>query len=362
MKKIIFILFLSINISCTPVLREKLINKKVAVVLYGQSPKIKKFEKTAQARIESIFVDNEIKVLDNEKSKEIKNVWNQLEDPDYFVTDEDFSNQVSNYEVEFLLRVYIKADCSRGIANYYSANAQIDIRLVDKEANTISEISLPMGVPGNPPSDGLTETSAYVNAVQRACDSVLERMGLDLLSPINPYFVDITLKGPEKITEKISFPKIKIDKTLAEYSKFKKSGRWEGEKLSVTTISPDGNYAAIGGYLYKTFTGMQRHHGSNIHLIDLKKKKEVNIFNCEEMGIGRGGTRKVLALSFSDNWRFLAAITGRNLYLWDTQRGRLLDKIQIKKCSNVIFKKINNIPYLILDQKKRILAYKIEKK
>ena len=126
--------------------------------------------------------------------------------------------------------------------------------------------------------------------------------------------------------------------------------------------------AAVGGYIVETnfHRRPERYYGSRIHLLDTKEGSEVNVFECHELGFGGQGTRKVIACAFATNWRYLIAVTGRKVFIWDTQRGCLLDFLEVPQGvvpTSIEFRKIEGVDVVVVGtQKKRILLCQIERK
>ena len=165
---------------------------KVAVMVYGQNSLAKKYSRAASTRVENILMDNGVEVLDQSEAEELKDVWKRLEDPGFFITAESFVENAEKYAVDGVIRVYLHAELTKGWGKSYSATAIADIRFVDNEANTLAYSSIPMGVPGKPPSDGLTKSSAVVNAIQRAVDEGGEKLGLEVIDVANPRTLKFT--------------------------------------------------------------------------------------------------------------------------------------------------------------------------
>ena len=86
---------------------------------------------------------------------------------------------------------------------------------------------------------------------------------------------------------------------------------------------------AVGGYIVDTDFRRkpQRLYGSRVHLIDVKAGQEILALDCHTVEKKAGhekGTRKILDCMFVHNWRYLSAVTGNEVFLWDTERGRLM--------------------------------------
>ena len=171
-----------------------------------------------------------------------------------------------------------------------------------------------------PPSDGLTDTAAISNAIQRAVDLSAQQLGVKVLDFTNPRLFNIKLQPADGtnniVAEKLparladSYPALKLA-NLA-------NGDWSSEEVTCARKSPDGNMAVIGGYI-RTFP--ERHYYSRIHMVDIVSGKEVMKQNTTTSGADAKGGSKILDCLFVGNWRYLAAITSSKLFLWDTERG-----------------------------------------
>lgn len=299
--------------------------ERVAIMVYAQNKKAKRFIRTARSRIESILLDNGIVILDKNKANKLKNVWNNLEDPGHFITAEEFVENVGKYEVDGVLRVYLTADSSPAVGNYHSATAQVDIRFVDNEANVASFTTPSMGSPGNPPSDGLTKVAALVNAVQRAVDKASTEVGLEVIDVANPRLLKYKLDGPFNISSpnpKLFKRNNFISSNAIQFAKLKNSD-WVSEKVTCNASAPGNSFAAIGGYVFKKSFGRFK-YWSNLHLVNLKAEEETLTFGPLSKNNSQRGTSKIIDCMFIYNWRFLAALTEHKLYVWDTERNILL--------------------------------------
>jgi len=306
--------------------------KNVAVVACAKNNQAADYVSTVQAHLESIVArHNDGVVLDQEQAKKMKADWQQLEDPDYFVTDEDFAKQAAKYDIDTLVRAHVLAESFKGLADYYSATAHVTLRCIGPDAKVSSATSAPMGSPGCAPSDGLTKTSAAVNAVQRATDDVAQRVGLRVI-PVSHQVVPLDIEGPLRDFDVVvSMPKgDPMNDTQLQHLAELENKTWLKEKVTCIAKAPGGELAAVAGHLID----IDRHRrpmrleGSRIHLIDLKEKRQRNIFECAPVKKKRNerGTKKVLDTVFLSSWRFLAACTGNHIHLWDTERGKEICK------------------------------------
>jgi len=308
---------------------ENLKGGKTAVVVYAQNPAARHFQKNALSRLESILLDNAIDVLDREKAEALKNVFNTLEDPGAFVTAETFVENSRKFAIQGLVAVYLSVDVTRGLAAYFSATAQADVRYIQQDDARVATLAtLPMGAPGRPPSDGLTRNSAAVNAVQRAIDDACTELGMEIMDPATPRSVQLRLEGPLDPPPSLSLMEGAAgNDAIAGHAVLEKE-RWRAEKVTCTTVAQAGSLGAVAGYIVDTDFRRrpQRLYGSRMHLIDLESKQELMVFNChavEKSARDEKGTKQILDCMFVLNWRYLSAVTGNRLFLWDTERGLL---------------------------------------
>lgn len=351
--------------------RDKIEGHKTAVVILAQNPVAERYTKNALSRIEGIFLDNAIDILDKDKADELKDVFKTLEDPGAFVTAETFVENAEKFAIKGLVAVYLSVDIIKGLAGYYSATAQSDIRFIDEaDAKVGAMTTFPMGAPGRPPSDGLTRQSAAINAVQRAIDDVCLKLGLEIMDPATPRSVRLSLEGPSQLAA----PSNKIrtsesDTSLAGLAVLEKQ-KWRGEEITCNARAPAGALGAVGGYIIDTDFRRrpQRLYGSRIHLIDLESKKEINVFEChpvEKKTSREKGTKKILDCMFVQTWRYLSAVTGNSLFLWDTERGILLASLYLAKPikkAKLFLSQEGGQNYLVVDTGRKQLAYRIIRK
>ena len=304
---------------------------QVAVMVYAKTGDARRMQRAAQSRLENILLDNGITVLDQEEADRLKDVWAQLEDPGYFVTAEDFVANAGGYEIDGLIRLYLNADATTGLAGFYSATAQADIRFVDADANVEAYTTIPMGVPGKPPSDGLTRNAALVNAVQRAVDEAAAKTGLEIIDYARPRSLRFVLQGPVDLPVKPIPPPRDSDSSYHAYAELANQ-TWTREEITSSCKAPSGELAAVGGYLRETSGGMRRSYSSRLHLVDLGEKKETGSFDTTtKKKKGVRGKRKLYDCLFVSNWRYLAAVTGLELFLFDTERGKLMSSVRLPR-------------------------------
>lgn len=313
----------------------KLEFSRVAVLVYAQSPEARKLIGSAQTRLEQILLDNGVEVTDRDDSSKIKNIWKKLEDPGYFITADDFVKNTQQYGVDGVARIYLSADVKEVMSGFFSATAQADVRLVDEDAKVNAQTSYPMGAPGRPPSDGLTAQAALLNAVQRAVDEAAQTLGLPVAEPASPRAVKFQLEGPVAAPSSAQVQPRKPHDLSAEYVGLAQllSGRNSSEKVTCADQAPGGDVGAVGGSLRvpaRGPRGIEMHHGSRVHLVDLAQKREITVFDTREVGRKpkeHRGSSDVLDCLFIHSWRYLAAVTGDVLSLWDTERGIQLTEV-----------------------------------
>lgn len=304
--------------------------KNVAVIVYPQSSLATQYVRIAQARMEQVLTDNGITVLDQKKAEELKKGWKKLEDPGALITAEEFVKSAGKYDLDGIYRVYLNAALLKGLAGIYTATALADIRFFGEDAQMRSSASPAMGVKGMPPSDGLTDSAAISNAIQRAIDSTIQPMGIKVLDFTNPRLFNVTLKpistSKPMVPEKRPAP-LSEDDPIIKLANLKDSFALS-EEVTCANKSPDGKMVVIGGYLRKTQGG--RLYGSRIHVLDKDAKKEVVVFETAPVETRKAeekGGAKILDCMFISNWRYLAAVTNSKLFLWDIERGAVMNAL-----------------------------------
>jgi hypothetical protein len=303
---------------------------RVAVVAFAEGEEQALAARSVQTRLESILIDNGVEVLDRDKTDELTNVWQQLEDPGYFVTAEDFVEKAEQYAIDGVVRVYISTDVAEGIANYFTATAQADIRFVAEDARVTAITTPSMGIRGNPPSDGLTARAAVINAVQRAADRAAAEAGLELLESAVPRSVQLELVAAPAPSAMTPVNANAQRGGVANYADMAQES-WRTSEVTCETVSPDGNMGAAGAYIRE---GMrERLYGSTLHVVDFEVGREILAFDTAEIERRERwekGPAKIHDCSFIGSWRYLTAVTGNHIFLWDTERGLELSKIHIE--------------------------------
>lgn len=293
----------------------------------------KKYSRAASTRVENILMDNGVEELDQSEAEELKDVWKRLEDPGFFITAESFVENAEKYAVDGVIRVYLHAELTKGWGKSYSATAIADIRFVDNEANTLAYSSIPMGVPGKPPSDGLTKSSAVVNAIQRAVDEGGEKLGLEVIDVANPRTLKFKLTEVDKPVGNLE--SIRLINRESSFDRYigKSTRKTVSEKFTCHDIDPSGVLGVAGGYVKSTGFG-SRTYASQLHVIDLRDNKEILLFATslkERKHSWEKGVRKLQDCMFIENWRYLLGLTGNHVSLWDTERGIKMSEIHLKR-------------------------------
>jgi hypothetical protein len=347
---------------------EQLQGQKTAVVVVALNPDAERFKKNALSRMENILLDNAVEVLDREKAEELKDVFKTLEDPGAFVTAETFVENAEKFDIKGLVGVYLSVGITKGLVGYYTATAQADIRAINEEDAKVEALTtFPMGAPGRPPSDGLTKNSAAINAVQRAIDDACAKLGLELMDPATPRSVKLSLEGPVSLPSTLSVERTSQNDPSLSRSAVLEKQKWRGEEVTCTTRAPSGSLGAVGGYIIDTDFRRrpQRLYGSRVHLIDLQTRKEISTFEChpvEKKSRREKGTKKILDCMFVLNWRYLSAITGNQIFLWDTERGTLQSAVFLDsplKKADLSLGRTDDASFLVIHSGRKQIAYEI---
>jgi hypothetical protein len=307
---------------------------QVAVVVYGQNAAGKQYLRVAQTRFEQLLADNGVVVLDQKKSEQLKKSWARLGDPGALITAEDFVENAGKYDISGIYRVYLGVGKTTGLASTFTATAVADIRFIGEDARIKSFASAPMGTKGMPPSDGLTESAAVNNAIQRAIDQSAEKFGMQVMDITNPRLVKFSLKPvamlPDGAELRAAPPLLAKDSEMVAYAKLQ-SDDWTFEEPTCVRASPDGRMAAVGTYLMRTafnFGRPTRSYASYLHVVDGDAKREVERFEVsnKDPRYQRGGS-KITDCMFMQTWRYVAAVSQSHLVFADTERGVELARI-----------------------------------
>lgn len=308
--------------------------EKVAVVVYGQNAGAKQYLRVAQTRMEQLLGDNGVIVLDQKKAEELKKSWARLGDPGALITAEDFVENAGRYKISGIYRVYLGVGKTDGLSSIFTATAVADIRFVGEDAQIRSAASLPMGTKGMPPSDGLTESAAINNAIQRATDNAAEKLGIKVLDVTNPRLVRYSLREIPAVdanpAEIVAPPMLDNNDEMVKYARLQ-SDDWTSEEPTCVRASPDGRMGAVGTYLMRTefsFGKPKRSYASALHVVDADSKSEVERFDVsiKDPRYQKGGS-KITDCRFLQTWRYVAAVSQSHLIFADTERGVELGRV-----------------------------------
>ncbi len=349
-------------------LTAQLAGEKVAVVVYAHDETAESFRRSALSRLEGIFADNDIIVLDQDKADELKDVFNTLDDPGAFVTAEMFIENAGKFDIAGLAAIHLTADVAPGLSDYFTATAHADVRFISEaDAHVTSLTTTPMGAPGRPPSDGLTERAALINAVQRAVDDAADKMGLEIMEPANPRSVRLALEGPvPPPAGDLPSRKPSVDGDLVALASFEAS-KWRKVDATCTAKAPGGSMGAVAVYIKDTDMHRRppRLYGSEIHLVDTELRQGIATYECHPVAKKtrrEKGKKEVLDCVFLQNWRFLAAVTGNTLFLWDTERGVLISEVALEsspKSAALHFVRVAEGAFLVVDAGRKPAAYRL---
>ncbi len=302
----------------------------VAVAVYANDPALKKYERAVQVRLEEILADSGFKPLDEAKARQLRDSWVDLADPGHLITAEEIAAKAGRWEVKRVFRASFNAEAAMPLGLYHSATAQLQLRVIDRDAQVQASASLPMGTRGFAPSDAATTDAALVNALQRAVDSVAESAGLKVLAPATARVVPLVLE-PLAALPAAAEPWAEAARPVPagwEQAAVLLAERWKREEPSCSASSPDGGYAVLGTYAWsldRLARDNARKYGGYLHLVDAREKKPVAQFTLHELGnrgAGENGPSAALACSFLGSWRWLVAASGNRLACWDVERGR----------------------------------------
>ncbi|HEY0666317.1 MAG TPA: hypothetical protein VGD24_09645 [Gallionella sp.] len=307
---------------------------RVAIVVYGQNASAKQYLRVAQTRMEQLLSDNGMIVLDQKKAEELKKNWTRLSDPGALITAEDFVENAGRFNIAGIYRVYLGVGKTAGLSSIFTATAVADVRFIGEDAQIKSASSLPMGTKGMPPSDGLTESAAVNNAIQRATDSAVEKLGMQVMDITNPRLVRYSLKEIASIepeAREVPSPPLRdASDEMAGYAKLR-SDDWTSEEVTCLRASPDGRMGAVGTYIMNTqfsFGRPTRSYASALHVVDADSKNEIERFDVsiKDARYQRGGS-KITDCRFLQTWRYVAAVSQSHLVFADTERGVELGRV-----------------------------------
>jgi len=145
---------------------------------------------------------------------------------------------------------------------------------------------------------------------------------------------------------------------LARYSLLD-IGKGRSESVTCADLDPAGRLGIVGGYLKQrpdivassgkpevSRSGkMERGsmgggmggggvswYGSRLHVVDIQEQKEVLVFDTalvDRKHSYEKGTKRLLDCMFLGNWRYIVALTGNHLSLWDTERGLKMSAVAL---------------------------------
>jgi hypothetical protein len=366
MNSLIRALVVVVSFFILPALAEQ---EKVAVVVYGQNATAKQYLRVAQTRIEQLLGDNGAVVLDQKKAEELKKSWARLGDPGALITAEDFVENAGRYKISGIYRVYLGVGETIGLSGIFTATAVTDIRFIGEDAQIKSAASLPMGTKGMPPSDGLTESAAINNAIQRATDNAAEKLGIKVLDVTSPRLVHFSLKeipaAVANATEMSSPPLRNSDDELVKFAKLQ-SDDWTSEEATCVRASPDGRMGAVGTYIMKTefsFGRPKRSYASALHVVDADSKNEVERFDVsiKDPRYQTGGS-KITDCKFLQTWRYVAAVSQSHLIFADTERGVELGRVYFEnpfKNPSLMHLRFGGTDYLTVTEGSRRMYFQI---
>jgi hypothetical protein len=145
---------------------------------------------------------------------------------------------------------------------------------------------------------------------------------------------------------------------------------WAKEKVSCSAKSPDGGLAAVGAYVddidFQRKPPMIR--GARLHLVELNTKSALDPLVCyavEKKEMSEKGERILSDCMFLGSWRYLAAVSGSDVFLWDTETGKRASKrfdCEMKKATLAFVRSADGSFLMVRSGAKAVLAYRIERK
>lgn len=319
---------------------EPLAGRNVAVSCVALSEAARPAVRSLQARLEEVLGENQVLVLDEAKAAEMRQGYHLLSDPTAVVTAELLQELRTKYQIDQVLTLFVDGDAHRGLGGYHTATAQAEARLIGAEAGVIAAASEPMGVVGNPGSDAVTEGAARLNALERAMDDTLGKLGLRIAVPAEPRLVRLTLEPcalPDSGEKRALARTVPAEMTaLAALEK----QTWQREEVTASALSPDGNYAAMAGYVWSQRQGSRRVYGSRLHVLDTRARRTVTVLDVSPLAIPQPHEKRgkaVLGAAFVDGWRFLVAANANEIVFYDLERGRELARLPARLAGPVAF-------------------------
>lgn len=351
--------------------------KTVAVIVYahdaGQVEKI--VNRAAQMRVEQILSDNGVAVLDQEKSKELKKSWKMLENPGFLLTKEGFDKVTQEYDIDGICRVYLKTRITGDSEQFVTAIAEADLHCVNEDARLGTVPATPMETDGYFTPDGSTVPAAMINAVQRAVDSSFGKMGYKIDDAVVPYKINFELKQVDvaaigimdasKAMRRIPADPTRLPKSLFR-TDFADATERVTDEATCLAQSPDNARIAVGIRVRTQYRHDLTWH-SILRLVDVTSGNLANEWVVDQ-GM-RYGTTRILDCMFINNWRYLAAVTGNTLVMWDTARGTVMSRIDLavrplESASLAYYRSINGW-FLVVEgnnEKKIVFQFVVQKK
>ena len=226
-----------------------------------------------------------------------------------------------------------------------------------------------MGTKGMPPSDGLTESAAINNAIQRAVDLSVGKFGFKVMDITNPRLVTYSLKNvtePGAGAVEVSAPPMLANSDdIVKYAKLKDDD-WTSEEPTCVRSSEGGRMGVVGTYIISTsfnFGRPTRSFASALHVVDVDAKKEVEHFDVSiKDSRYQKGESKITDCRFLQTWRYVAAVSQSHLIFADTERGVELGRIYFEdsfKNPKLVHLRVGENDYLAVTEDSRRLYYQI---
>lgn len=310
--------------------------EKVAVVSYSEDGK-KPALKIVQSRLEEILTDNEFDVFDREEANEIKRQWETLSDPTQLITAEDIIRIQEIVAFDKLLVAHVKTDVTKGVGGIYLATANVVLRVVNSQSATVdSHTTLTMGTPEFPVSEGITASSALINAVRRATESALQNLSelaiydftisKNIPLALKPYNAQSELKPVPSITEALT----PVTPPGFDLSKGKRTKH--AVQCAVGVKFTGFQVYGIKTSAFNIMSG-KKSYESNLFIYDAQAQRITNQFAIEQGGRHAAGQRKkiynsdVVDCEFVNSWKNLILTTNNQIMLFDLEKGIVLSAL-----------------------------------
>lgn len=302
--------------------------KRIAVVVHQSRSDADYLSRHILSRAEAILNDNNVRVLDRDEAKRLSTGLPELENQGAVITAERLLEIEEEFRIDSILNIFFEVEFRPTLGGYYSAACHLSAREISSRARVRSGQSLPMGVVGNPVSDGLTRNAAATNAMNRALDEVMADMAYDVYLLAEPQVLNIRMTPVSAVPRGISFTALPAenDSELGQKADLYQE-TWQQERVTATAVTRGGGFAAVAGYIWQQ-NPRGRVFGSRLHILDLDKNETLNQFEVSPLAMNarhERGTKEVFQCAFLDGWRYLVAINGNELFCWDVERGRLVE-------------------------------------